>query len=705
MPQPANQSGIVRFGPFEVDLVKAELRKHGLRLRIQEQPFQVLTALLEHPGEVVSREELVRRLWPNGTFVDFDRGLNAAVTRLRRTLSDSAESPRYVETVSRQGYRLLMLAEPLLPTETQSQEINRGTRRLLIYGALLALLSVAGLVLALRRAPKTSSPTLTQLTDFTDSATAPALSPDGRTVAYLRGADWFLSGDQIWVQSLPEGEPVQLTNDSRRKFALAFSPDGSRLAYSVVEPSRTTWDTVTVPVLGGEPRLLMANAEGLTWIGNEQLLFSEIQKGIHMRVVTAAANRSQIRDVYVPDHERAMAHFSYLSPNHKWVLIVEMDHTAAWRPCRLVPFDGSSKGRQVGPSGQCTSAGWSPDGKWMYFTVAAQNGQHLWRQSFAEGAPKQLTLGPAEAQGVAVAPDGRSLITSMGMQNNAIWIHDSRGDRAISSVGKAFLPKFSPDGTRLFYLLRRSAPDPETELWAVDLKSERQERLLSGMQITGYDVADSGSEIVFAVRPAQGKSQIWLASVDRRSPPVQLASEGEDAPYFALDGQILFRASDGSANYLLRMNRDGSARSRVVQHPILNVMSISPDRRWIAALVAVNDAQAKFAEVAIPVQGGAMQRICSGYCIAQWAPDGRFFYVTMESGSTAHPGDTVVIPVPPGRALPELPSTGIRSVADGLVLSRGAIIEQSHLAPGPKPSIYAYVKTTMHRNLFRVPIP
>jgi DNA-binding winged helix-turn-helix (wHTH) protein len=97
----------LRFGAFEVDLGAGELRKHGLRLRLQEQPFQVLVALLQRPGEVVTREELVRLLWPEGTFVDFDRGLNAAVTRLRQALSDSAEAPRYVETVARRGYRFI----------------------------------------------------------------------------------------------------------------------------------------------------------------------------------------------------------------------------------------------------------------------------------------------------------------------------------------------------------------------------------------------------------------------------------------------------------------------------------------------------------------------------------------------------------------------------------------------------------------------
>src|SRR5690349_21065690 len=97
----------LRFGVFELDPRAGELRKHGLRVRLQEQPFQVLTMLLEHPGEVVTREELQKRLWPADTFVDFDHGLNKAINKIREALSDSADSPRFVETLSRRGYRFL----------------------------------------------------------------------------------------------------------------------------------------------------------------------------------------------------------------------------------------------------------------------------------------------------------------------------------------------------------------------------------------------------------------------------------------------------------------------------------------------------------------------------------------------------------------------------------------------------------------------
>src|SRR5487761_1770797 len=111
----------LRFGVFEVDLQTGELRKHGVRVKLREQPFQILILLLEQPGAPVTREELRQKLWPAHTFVDFDRSLNKAMTKLRSALGDSAESPRFIETLHRRGYRFLApvsehwddLAEPV----------------------------------------------------------------------------------------------------------------------------------------------------------------------------------------------------------------------------------------------------------------------------------------------------------------------------------------------------------------------------------------------------------------------------------------------------------------------------------------------------------------------------------------------------------------------------------------------------------------
>lgn len=107
MPSSASSTKIVRFGVFEVDLKACELRKHGLRLKLPEQPFQVLAVLLEKPGEIITRDELRNQLWPGDTFVDFDHGLNNAVMKLREVLGDSSENPRFVETIPRRGYRFI----------------------------------------------------------------------------------------------------------------------------------------------------------------------------------------------------------------------------------------------------------------------------------------------------------------------------------------------------------------------------------------------------------------------------------------------------------------------------------------------------------------------------------------------------------------------------------------------------------------------
>src|ERR1700751_4601128 len=145
----------LRFGTFELDVRAGELCKHGLRIRLQEQPLQVLALLLEHPGEVVTREELRQRLWPADTFVDFDTGLNNAIKKLRDVLSDSAEKPRYIETLPRRGYRFIARVEsgnghlpastaiaqeslPALPARSTRKLLNR--RRIAIAAGAAALL-------------------------------------------------------------------------------------------------------------------------------------------------------------------------------------------------------------------------------------------------------------------------------------------------------------------------------------------------------------------------------------------------------------------------------------------------------------------------------------------------------------------------------------------------------------------------------------
>jgi hypothetical protein len=176
-----------------------------------------------------------------------------------------------------------VIASPLpLPLPTIER---RNTSKIagIVFG-FVALVALALLVL-LNRRPVTADPTYTQITNFTDSAISPAISPDGRMVAFLRSSNWFFTPDEIYVRMLPSGESVQLTHDSRPKYGLAFSPDGTRIAYTVA--GKRGWTTVIVSVLGGESSELLTNAAGLTWLDEHRILFSEVKTGQHMGVVTA----------------------------------------------------------------------------------------------------------------------------------------------------------------------------------------------------------------------------------------------------------------------------------------------------------------------------------------------------------------------------------------------------------------------------------
>jgi len=160
MQVPVGKLRLVRFGVFEVDLHESELRKSGIRIKLQEQPFQILTLLLEHPGQTVTRQELRRKLWPTDTFVDFDHSLNSSVKKLRLALGDDSDNPRFIETLHRHGYRFIAPVEgPSAPVERPEQGTSvaetplatpaKRSYRRIIGVSLAALASLAALLVAL----------------------------------------------------------------------------------------------------------------------------------------------------------------------------------------------------------------------------------------------------------------------------------------------------------------------------------------------------------------------------------------------------------------------------------------------------------------------------------------------------------------------------------------------------------------------------
>src|SRR5437016_8863143 len=248
------QNAVVRFGVFEVNLRSGELRKHGLRLRVPGQPFKILVFLLERPGGVVTREELQKSLWPDDTFVDFEHSLNSAIKKLRAVLGDSAEYPRYIETLPRLGYRFVAPVDasevPLVAvggkgsapqqasahhelSDAGKSTVGPGSRmrRALGFVALLATLAAAALLsVSLRRtrALPFEMTTTTRLTSDGKSFKA-VISPDGRYIAHtsIRSGQESLRVRRATmlhdVEIVPPG-PV-------RYVGITFSPDSEAVYY------------------------------------------------------------------------------------------------------------------------------------------------------------------------------------------------------------------------------------------------------------------------------------------------------------------------------------------------------------------------------------------------------------------------------------------------------------------------------------------
>ncbi|MGB6670662.1 MAG: protein kinase, partial [Candidatus Acidiferrum sp.] len=263
-------------------------------------------------------EEIIHRALEKERDLRFQHAsdLRAELQRLKRD-SSSGRSP------------ISALRTDPVPDDSKpaGQPATPGSNRKFLYiiGASVLLLAAALGIFFFRHPMRATLPAhqeWQQLTFFTDSAVYPALSPDGRMVAFIRGGDSFFGGGDLYVKFLPDGQPVQLTSDKTLKMAPTFSPDGTNVVYGTVEP----WSTWEVPVLGGAPQLLLPNASSLTWLADgKHVLFSEIQGGLHMIIVTSDESRGHSREIYLPPGDRSMAHHSYISPDGRSVLVVEMD--------------------------------------------------------------------------------------------------------------------------------------------------------------------------------------------------------------------------------------------------------------------------------------------------------------------------------------------------------------------------------------------
>ncbi len=276
---------VLRFGTFELDATTGELRKHGILRPLQGKPFQILQALLERPGSVVTREELRQRLWPADIYVDFDSGLNTATNRLRIALGDSAESPRYVETLNRGGYRFIAPGEvvgaPAAPQAANVKEAPTASR--VRWPGVLAGIGAVSILLAMAiawsgfRAHAPAGYRFRQVTFRRGQVSGARFAPDGHSILYA--ANWDMGPRQLFVTSGVSPESRALGFPDRSLASVSRSGELALLSIDGTTPI-TGGVLSRVPMNGGAPLTVERNVMSADWMPSGVLALVRATSGV-----------------------------------------------------------------------------------------------------------------------------------------------------------------------------------------------------------------------------------------------------------------------------------------------------------------------------------------------------------------------------------------------------------------------------------------
>ena len=515
------QSRVVRFSVFEVDLRVGELRRNGIRVRLQNQPFQILAMLLERRGELVTREELRTRLWPADTFVDFGNGLNSAIRRLRDALGDTAENPTFVETLGRRGYRFIGAVEgspvkDLLAVAAQERGKSSSGRSWVTIGFICAS-AIAIIVWALWRYPFRRAEIIERrvtANSAENSVTSMAISPDGKYLAYSDNTG-------IYLKLLRTGEthPVLLPPGFSGRVDDWF-PDGTGFVVTRAEQAgkASLW---SISVLGGSPRHLADDASGgssspdgsriafrrgsLTYDGRwgreEWVMRSD---GTDQ--VKCAAAKSDDSQVGVPTWSPDGKRIAYIRSIWAYNARTSSIEVNEWQAANASTLFSDSR---LSPA-----LHWLADGRLIYAFGSPQNQQDssLWVVSLENSAtifsvPKRIAGGHGWISQVTATADGKKVLFLRGNWLPSAYIgtlslngtHLLATRRLTLDENENIPSSWTPDNTSVLFSSDRNGTR-EIFKQAID-KTTAESLVTSSDQVSGPIVTPDGSEILYVSTP------------------------------------------------------------------------------------------------------------------------------------------------------------------------------------------------------------
>ena len=592
-----NRPQILRFGAFEANLASGELRKSGVRIKLQDRPFQILAILLEKPGELVTREELQKNLWPADTFVDFEHGLNTAITKLRQALSDDADNPRFIETLPRRGYRFLApvtaggngngsaeatgvdsIAEGLKSVRTVSSDttatVVRGhVQRSTLYWALAAVfllgLGAASWFFYARSTarPNFSAVRIAPLNGLPRESDA-AFSPDGSQVAFVwLGPETVPSAEMrvhIYISHVGGEAPRRLTNSTWWEVAPVWSPDGKYIAFFRGTQDGAEDGIYIAAVQGGsERRVYAVNPRNLTkeldWSPDgKYLTFAEREAPEKPSIVyLLSLDTLEKRAVTSPGAGILGDTNPVFSPDGKWLAFIRdrLDTQEIF----VIPAQGGEPRQVTFDNRMVLGISWNADGRDLIFASNRGGSQSLWRVPAGGGTPERL---PVAGGGMAVRPTvarkGNRMAYANVHYSSEIWraeLPSANAKGTAISAPAPFIvstaleegPQYSPDGRRMAFQSTRTG---DYEIWRCGADGTNLVQLTHfGGPLTGTPRwSPDGREIVFDSRPA-GHSHVFVINAEGGQPRQVTTGDSENGVAdWSVDGKWLYFGSsrDGS---------------------------------------------------------------------------------------------------------------------------------------------------------------